>query len=254
MKYQIVANWKMNPLSQKEALFLFNFIRKKARKFRKIEIIICPPFIFLPLFKKKVFKNLKLGAQDCFFEQKGAFTGEISPKMLKDQKVEYVILGHSERRRYFEETNGIINKKLKLVISLKINPILCIGESLEEREEDKTFQVLERQIKEGLKGISREKIKKARFSLAYEPVWSIGTGRSCPEREIERASLFIKKILTKLYGISILKKIKILYGGSVNEKNAEKILKEGRVEGLLIGSASLKREIFLKILERVNKI
>lgn len=254
MIYQIIANWKMNPLSQKEAISLFDSVKKKVRKFKKIEVIICPPFIYLPFFKEKISKNLKIGAQNCFFEEEGAFTGEISPKMLKDQKVEYIILGHSERRRYFGETDEIINKKIKIVISQGINPILCIGESSKERKENETFQILKNQIEESLKGISKEKIKKVKFSIAYEPIWAIGTGKSCSEKDIEKASLFIKKILTKLYGPSILKRIRVLYGGSVNEMNAKKILKDGRVEGLLIGSASLKKEVFLKILKETNEI
>ncbi len=254
MKYQIIANWKMNPLLEKEALSLFNSIRKKAEKFKKSEIIICPPFLFLFLFKNKISKNLKIGAQNCFFEEKGAFTGEISLKMLKNFKVEYVILGHSERRRYFGETDEMINKKIKASIKNKINPILCIGETLKERRENKTFKVLERQIKTALKGISQKSLQRVKLSLAYEPVWAIGKGKSCSEREIEKASLFIKKILAKLYSISFFKRIKVLYGGSVNEKNAKKILKEGRVEGLLIGSASLKKEVFIKILKEVEEI
>ena len=217
MKPLIIANWKMNPQTLAEAKKLFNSVKRGIRNIEEVKVIICPPFIYLPVLKAN-------GSQDCFWEEKGAYTGEVSPKMLKDLGVKYIIIGHSERRKYQEETDEIINKKLKVVIKGRLKPILCI---------DKISQ-----LKKDLKGISRKEFKN--LILAYEPLFAIGTGKPCsPEKA--------KKML-----ISIQKKVNrntpVLYGGSVNSQNAKDYITKAGFQGLLIGGASLNSREFLKII------
>jgi triosephosphate isomerase len=240
----IAGNWKLNPQTLKEAKFIFNFVKRNAKKFRNVKIIIFPPFLYLSYFLKfKIPKNLSLGAQNCFWEEKGAFTGEISPTMLKNLKVEYVILGHSERRRYFGETDQIINKKLRVVLKTKLKPILCIGETKKERKEGKTFKVLKRQIKKAFKDLSsRTYYNISSVIVAYEPFWAIGTGLACDPKKAREVLVFLRKIL---------KKNKILYGGSVNLKNAKNYIDEG-FDGLLIGGASLRPKEFIQIIRNCS--
>jgi len=235
----IVANWKMNPLTLKEVEALFKGINKK---FKKVEVVICPPFVFLLSAKT----NFVLGAQNCFWEKEGAFSGEISPYQLKSIGCKYVILGHSERRKYFEETNEIVGKKIKKGFEAGLKPILCIGETLKEK--NYVASVLKKQIKESLVYISRENIEK--ISIAYEPIWAIGSGYSCPTERAKSTVLLIRKILSELYGA---KKNRILYGGSVNSKNASLIYKEAGLDGLLIGGASLRPKEFLEIIKNISK-
>ncbi len=242
MKALIIANWKCNPTTQKEAKEIFDAVKKGARTVKDAEIVICPPFLYLPLLK-----GLTLGAQNIFWEDKGAFTGEISGVMLKDFKVEYVIIGHSERRKYFNETDQVINKKLKIAISANLKPIFCVGETLEEMQGEKKSEVLERQITEGLKNISRENVKN--IIIAYEPVWAIGTGQNCSVDQTMSSILLIRKIIFKLYNRELADNIKIIYGGSVNSKNSGEYIKNAGVNGLLVGGASLNAEEFIKIVK-----
>jgi len=234
----IVGNWKMNPTSKKRAKVLFFKIEKELKKdpqiLKKVKVVICPPFLYLPLFLKRKSK-ISLGAQNVFFEEKGAFTGEISPRMLKGFGVEFVILGHSERRKYFGETDEMIEKKLKAVLKFNLKPILCIGETEKERKEGKTFKVLKRQ----LKVISNLKSKIQNLILAYEPVWAIGTKNPCDPEKAREVFVFLRRIL---------KKNKILYGGSVDSKNAKDYIEVG-FNGLLIGGASLNPKEFVQIIK-----
>lgn len=241
MKSLIVANWKMNPASQKEAKALFEGIKKKV-KTKNSDVVICPPFVYLPLFK-----GLTLGAQDCSFEEKGAFTGEISAQMLKDLKIEYVIIGHSERRKHFLETDEIINKKIKKVLAVKLKVIFCVGETAEEKDAGKKIEVSERQIIQGLKGVTKEEIKN--ITIAYEPVWAIGTGKNCSVDETMSSVLFIKKVVSKLYNREIADNTRILYGGSVKSDNSALYIKNAGVNGLLVGGASLNAEEFGRIVK-----
>jgi len=241
MKNLIIANWKMNPGNEKEAKVLFEGIKKRVKNI-KAEIVVCPPFVFLPLFK-----GLILGAQNICFEEKGAFTGEISGSMLKDFKIDYVIIGHSERRKYFFETDELVNKKIKKSLSAGLKPIFCIGETAEERNNDKKTEVLEKQITEGLKGISKNDVKK--IAIAYEPVWAIGTGNNCSIDETMSSILFIRKIISKLYNRGFADGIKILYGGSVKSDNSGLYIKNAGANGLLVGGASLSTEEFGKIVK-----
>jgi len=237
----IAGNWKMNPQTLEEVRKLFFKIKKGIKKYsnilQNVRIIICPPFVYLPLllnWSRKL--KISFGAQNVFWEEKGAFTGEISPKMLKDLKVEYVILGHSERRRYFGETDENVNKKLKSVFKFKLKPILCIGETKRERKEGKTFRVLKREISLAVRGIKI--LERSKIIVAYEPIWAIGTGNPCDPETAKKVLIFLRKIL---------KKNKILYGGSVNSENARDYINVG-FDGLLIGGASLRPKEFIQII------
>jgi len=264
MKPLIVANWKCNPVSQAEAKQLFNLVKKGVKNIKKAEVVICPPYtqfsIFLDRVKRETprrvafqfSKNIKLGAQDCFWEKEGAYTGEISPAMLKDTGCQYVIVGHSERRNYFAETDEMINKKLKAVIGAKMSPILCIGESRKQREKGEAPEVLKKQIEVALEKVSSFKFQASRVCIAYEPIWAIGTGKPCDVEEAQKMGLLIRKIVSKIYNQTISKKIRILYGGSVNSKNAADYIKEARLQGLLVGGASLKAKEFVKIVKEVS--
>lgn len=243
MKKIIVANWKMNPTSFKGAKLLFEGVKKGVRrlKLKNVEVVICPPFVYLSNIKFQM-PNIKLGAQDCFWEEKGAFTGEISPLMLKDLKVDYVILGHSERRKYFFESNEMINKKIKACLAQNLKPILCIGETEKEKKLGKTKEVLNQQLCQGLKEIKNYQLKIKNLVLAYEPVWAIGTGNACLPEEAKKVLLFLRKKI---------KNIPILYGGSVNSQNAKSYIEIG-FNGLLVGGASLASEEFVNILRNIH--
>ena len=235
MKNLIVANWKMNPASQKQAKEIFSEIKNGAEGVAS-EVVICPPFIYLPLLD-----GLALGAQNVFFEEKGACTGEVSPIMLEDLGVEYVIIGHSERRKYFGETDETVNKKIKKSLELGLKIIFCVGETAEERDRGKKKEVLESQIKLGLKDTTNYKLQTTNLNVAYEPVWAIGTGNNCSIEETKESIDFIKKLLPE--------SVRVLYGGSVKSENSRAYIKEAGANGLLVGGASLDAEEFLKIIK-----
>ena len=250
MKLLIIANWKCNPTTLTEAGRLFSLVKRGIKRVKNTEVVICPPFVCLSILGTRSSGKLSLGSQDCFWEEKGAFTGEISPLMLKDLGCQYVILGHSERRRYFNETDEIINKKIKAVLKVKLKPILCIGETREEKEKEETPQVLKSQIEKGLSKITKKEIKN--IAIAYEPIWAIGTGKPCDIEETQKMALLIRKIIAKLYNQKIAKNLRILYGGSVDSKNAKNYLKEAGLDGLLVGGASLNPQEFVKIVKIAN--
>ena len=235
MKNLIVANWKMNPVSQEEAKNIFDAIRDGVRGL-KAEVVICPPSVYLyaSVFGEGV---VSMGAQNVYFENSGAFTGEISPAMLKDLGVEFVIIGHSERRKYFGETDETVNKKIKKALEAGLKVIFCIGETAEERTSGKKNEVLERQIKIGLNEISNLD----NINIAYEPVWAIGTGNNCGVEETKESVNFIRKFVKP--------ETKILYGGSVKSENSGSYIKEAKANGLLVGGASLNAEEFVKIVK-----
>lgn len=224
MKKFIVANWKCNPTTLTKAKQLFNSIKKGLRNIKKTEIIICPPFIYLKEINK-LQKSVKLGAQNSCWEEKGAFTGEISPVMLKDLGCEYVILGHSERRKYLSENNDLINKRLKKAFEKDLKPILCIDNVS--------------QIEKGLKGVAKQKV-----IIAYEPVWAIGTGKT---PSFQQAKLFNNRI-KKIVGDNVA----VLYGGSVNAENVEGFIVKSGFNGILVGGASLKPKEFINIIKIVE--
>ncbi len=241
MKPLIAGNWKMNPNSAKEAKELFDEI-KKGIKTAKSEVVVCPPFVYLSQLN-----GLSLGAQNDFYEEKGAYTGEISASMLKDLDIDYVILGHSERRKYFNETDEQINKKIKKSLGQGLKIIFCIGETAEERDAQKKSEVLEKQIKEGLKGVTREEMKS--INIAYEPVWAIGTGNNCSVDETMSSVLFIRKTISDLYNREIADNTRILYGGSVKKDNSGSYIKDAGANGLLVGGASLNADDFVEIVK-----
>jgi len=252
MKPLIVANWKCNPTTLQEAKRLFNSVKEEMRNLKNSEVVICPPFVYLSNIQY-LKSNIKLGAQDCFWEGKGAFTGEISPLMLKNLGCEYVIVGHSERRK-LGETDEMINKKIKAALSAKLKPILCIGETGEERKQGKTFKVLKNQLKNDLKYLISNIYYLKSLIIAYEPLWAIGTGNPCEPKEAKKVYLFLRKILAPYqacFGAG-LKKIPILYGGSVNSENATSYIHEANFQGLLVGGASLKAEEFIKMVRIVS--
>jgi len=240
MKPLIVANWKMNPTTLEGAKLLFEAVKKEVKNIKKVEIVICPPFTFLSNIQYPI-SNIKLGAQDCFWEEKGAFTGEISPLMLKNLGCEYIIIGHSERRK-LGETDEMINKKIKAVITAKLKPILCIGETEKERKLGKTFQMLKDQLKDDLKNLTSKTYNLKPLVIVYEPVWAIGTGNPCSSKEAKKVFLFLQKFFGK---------VPVLYGGSVNSENAASYIHEANFQGLLVGGASLNPKEFIKIIKSV---
>ncbi len=241
----IVANWKMNKLLS-EARDFTGAIRKIAIKEER-KVVIAPPFVYLKdLAAELKDTEISVAAQNMFFEEKGAYTGEISPLHLIDIGVSYVILGHSERRNIFGEDDNLISKKLRSAISHNLTPIFCVGEKIEERKSEKTFEVIERQLYEGLKLIEPDDIEKVIF--AYEPVWAIGTGVNATPEQAEEVHYWIKDFLQKKYLKSENKNVKILYGGSVTAENASSLMKMNNIDGLLVGGASLNIESFEKII------
>src|SRR3989338_10978305 len=235
MKNLIAGNWKLNPTNQKEAKEIFDEI-KAGIKNATAEVVVCPPFVYLALrsFSEGGFA---LGAQNLFWEEKGAFTGEISGAMLKDIGAEYVIIGHSERRKYFSETDEIINQKIKKALDAGLKIIFCVGETEEEKTGGKREEVLQRQIQEGLKDV----LDIDNINVAYEPVWAIGTGNNCSVEETKESIDFIRKLVPE--------NVRILYGGSVKSQNSGDYIKKAGANGLLVGGASLNAEEFVKIVK-----
>jgi len=244
----IAGNWKMNKTIT-EAIELVNGLKRNLYKIEDVDIVVCPPFTALSETAEiTADSNIKLGAQDLFWEEKGAFTGEISAAMLKDAGAEYVIIGHSERRQYFNETNASVNKKLKKALSSGLIPIMCVGERLEEREANKTFQVVEDHVVNGLKDISEKDAVK--IIIAYEPVWAIGTGKNATPGQAEEVHKFIRGILAKLYSKDTASSVRIQYGGSVTPDNIASLMAEPDLDGALVGGSSLKVDSFTDIIRK----
>lgn len=244
MKY-LIGNHKMN-LSDKELKVYFKNLKKIAKQSDNF-VGVCVPSVYLPL-ANKMCKGTKInfGAQNMFYEDKGAYTGELSANMLKDYKTQMVILGHSERRHIFGETDEMVNKKVLKALEAGLTPILCIGETQEERETKQTNKVLKKQLVGALKGVGAESLNKILF--AYEPVWAIGTGVSATKADAEKTIKHVKEVVAKLYDLETLDQIVVLYGGSLNAKNVDEILSQPHIDGGLIGGASLKVEEFAKLI------
>ena len=237
----ISANWKMNMKIDEVQAFLAAFI-PLVREQKDVEIVIAPPYTALYTAANLLrITNIRLAAQNVFYEEKGAYTGEISPVMLADTGCSHVIIGHSERRIYFGETDEIINRKIRAVRKNGLQVIFCIGESLAERESGMTFEVLKRQVTEGLKEISPEALV-----IAYEPVWAIGTGKTATPMQAQEAHKYIRKTLSDIYGASA-GDLRILYGGSVTPENVDVLMACPDVDGALVGGASLKPDSFARI-------
>ncbi len=247
----ICGNWKMN-LSLEEALRLAKLVGDEAEKYSDRDVLIAPSSIYLSEIKKVINeKKILIAAQNVYFEEKGAFTGEISPLQLKSCGINWTIIGHSERRNIFNESNEMINKKVNSAVYLGLNVILCVGEKLEEREDGKTEKVIEEQIKKALLGVGLDMIEK--ITIAYEPVWAIGTGKNATPQQAAEVHTFIRKLISNLYGYETAEKIRILYGGSVTDTNIDDIMSADNVDGVLVGGASIIFEKFKRIIGFIKK-
>lgn len=244
-KTLIAANWKMHKTVE-EAVNFVKALQKRVPVREDRDIMIAPPFTALYSVGSIIDrKDVWLGAQNCHWEEKGAFTGEISPVMLVDVGCRYVIVGHSERRHIFGETDEVINRKVKAVLNRDLIPILCVGEKLEERESGKTFDVVKNQIERGLNGVGyREAV---RMVIAYEPVWAIGTGRTARPDQAQEVHLFVREVLSTIYDNGLASSVQVLYGGSVKPDNVDELMSEPDIDGLLVGGASLELDSFCRI-------
>ena len=242
----IAGNWKMFKTGREVVSFAEDF--KALYKDTDVRTAVCAPYVYLSLLKS-LFSgtNIKVGAQNAFYEDEGAFTGEVSVKMLEDVGVDYCIIGHSERRQYFGETSEFINKKLKRIFQGSIVPILCVGENLEQREKEEQYLVVRDQLMGALAGISPEQA--ARLVIAYEPVWAIGTGRTAAPEQAEDMCEFIRNAIEALYGEETADETVVLYGGSVKPANATEIMNMSNIDGALVGGASLNAEDFMEIID-----
>lgn len=242
----IAGNWKMFKTKAEAITFAKEF--RELYKDTDVQTAICAPFTNLEALKEAFAgTEIKVGAQNVHFADEGAFTGEISVSMLEEIGVDFCIVGHSERRQYFGETDETVNKKLKKLFEGPIRPILCVGESLEERDADKAFDVVGGQIKADLEGIDAADVKK--LVIAYEPIWAIGTGRTATPDQAEEMCAFIRKTLIELYGEEVSDEVIIQYGGSVKPANATEIMNMDEIDGALVGGASLKPEDFMEIID-----
>ncbi len=245
MRRKVIAgNWKMNMLPNETIEFIEKF--EPLVKDTKNEIILCVPYtdLFYALLSAQN-TNIKIGAQNMHFEEKGAYTGEVSGKMLKTIGVEYVIIGHSERRQYFNETDETVNKKLKAAFEYKLKPIVCVGETLEEHENNKTVEIITQQTKLALEGLTDEQVKNT--IIAYEPIWAIGTGKTATSKDANNSIKEIRKEIEKIYGNEVANSVIIQYGGSVKSSNAKELFTTSDIDGGLVGGASLNPEEFAKI-------
>lgn len=245
MRRKVIAgNWKMNMLPNETIEFIEEF--SPLVKDTKNEVILCVPYtdLFYALLNVQG-TNIKIGAQNMHYEEKGAYTGEVSAKMLKSIGVEYVIIGHSERRQYFNETDETVNKKIKTAFENELKPIVCVGETLEQKEANKTEEIITKQVELALEGLSKEQVEK--IIIAYEPIWAIGTGKTATAEDANNSIKAIRNKIAKIYGENVAEKVIIQYGGSVKSSNAKELFEMSDIDGGLVGGASLKAEEFAKI-------
>ncbi len=243
----IAGNWKMNK-DLNESIELVRKLAVEVNGITNKDILVCPPFTSLNgVYDVIKDTNIKLGAQNLYFAEKGAYTGEIAPYMLKSVGCEFVIIGHSERREYFNETNDVVNKKIKIALENELKPIVCVGEKLEERESGITEKVVEAQIREGLINFTTDEMKN--ITIAYEPIWAIGTGKTATPEDAEAVHKFIRNILKDMFGDKTAEETRILYGGSVKPNNAAGLFAMEDIDGGLVGGASLDAESFSGIIK-----
>ena len=241
----IAGNWKMYKTIP-EAVEMVKALKEASSEQIEAELVVIPPMTVLSEVKKAIEgSQVKLGAQNMYWEDEGAFTGEISAPMLKDAGCEYAVIGHSERRQYFGETDETVNKKIKAALAHNLIPIMCIGESLDEREKGKTIEKVEDQINAGLEGLGKDEI--SRLIIAYEPIWAIGTGLTATPSQAEEVHIFIREKLAEKYGNETASCAIILYGGSVKPASTYELLKEKNINGALVGGASLEADSFIQI-------
>ena len=244
----IAGNWKLNNTS-KGSIDLASSLKEHLADVSGADIVICPVFTSLGAVKDVIANsNIKLGAQDMFWEDTGAFTGEVSAVMLADVGAEYVIIGHSERRQYFAETNEMVNKKIKAALKHGLTPIVCVGEVLEERERGATFDVVGSQFSESFAEISADDMKK--IIIAYEPVWAIGTGKTATPEQAEEVHKYIRELIAKAHDEETALKVRIQYGGSVKPDNISELIAQPDIDGALVGGASLKADAFVEIVKK----
>jgi len=241
----IAGNWKMNK-TVGEAVDLVRELQEAISGVKEVEVAVAPPFTALYAVRRELEgSRIRLAAQNLYWEEKGAFTGEISPLMLKEVGCNYVIIGHSERRQYFGETDETVNRRIKAALAQGLKVIFCIGETLKEREEGRTFLVIERQIEGGLKGLGDNEMRD--IVIAYEPVWAIGTGKTATPEQAEEVHRFIRGKVEKLYSRKVSEEMRIQYGGSVTPENIKGLMNQPNIDGALVGGTSLKAESFSKI-------
>jgi len=243
----IAGNWKMYKTVQ-ESIELVNLLKRAVVDIDEVEIVVCPPFTSLSDVREVILEsNIKLGAQDCYWEKEGAFTGEVSCSMLKSAGCEYVIIGHSERRQYFGETNETVNKKVKAALKEGLKPIVCVGERLEERKSGKTFDVIKDHVENSLVGLTKDEMLTC--VIAYEPVWAIGTGLTATKEQAEEVHKYIRGLLQKMHSSEVAGAVRIQYGGSVKPENIKELIAQEDVDGALVGGASLKADSFSQIIK-----
>ncbi len=242
----IAGNWKLFKTLD-EALELVSQLKMLVKDQKNVEIVVAPVFTAIASVSKAVKgTQIKVAAQDCYWEEEGAFTGEVSPKLLKDAGCTHVIIGHSERRQYFAETNDTVNKKTKASLAAGLTVLFCVGETLSERESGSTFQVIETQLRGGLSNISADDLKL--LVVAYEPVWAIGTGKTATEQQAQEVHAYIRKLLSEIYSKKTANSTRILYGGSVKPDNIKGLMAQPDIDGALVGGASLKADSFAGII------
>jgi triosephosphate isomerase len=243
----MAGNWKMH-FTVAEAVALGDALKKGIKRFADREVVVAPPFTALAeLASTLVGSPIRLAGQNCYWENQGAYTGEISPHMLRDLGCHYVIVGHSERRQYFGETNESVNRKIVALLGLNLVPILCIGETLEDRQAGETLRVLADQLREGLEGLDEEQVDQ--LVVAYEPVWAIGTGHTATPEQAQEAHAFVRKSLAERFNNAVANSIRILYGGSVKPENVDELMAQPDIDGALVGGASLKADAFVRIVD-----
>ena len=248
----IGANWKMFRGTPAEAESMLDKLIPLIKKVDAVDTVICAPFTALASIVKILKKtNIKVGAQNMYFEEKGAFTGEISPIFLKEIGCEYVILGHSERRNIFKESDELVNKKLKKALALGLKPIVAIGEHLAEREAGKTKDIILNQMNESFKDLTKDDMVKT--VIAYEPIWAIGTGKTATPEQAEEIHAYIRELLTEKYGKETAEAVRIQYGGSIKPDNAEDLFKQANIDGGLVGGASLEADSLATIVKAAEK-
>ncbi|HEV8418078.1 MAG TPA: triose-phosphate isomerase [Candidatus Udaeobacter sp.] len=248
----IAANWKMNMTQGESARFLDSFLRDVG-EINDVEVVIIPPFTAIPKVSETLGRahNIKLGAQNMYWEKSGAFTGEISAPLLRDLFVHYVVLGHSERRTLFGETDETVNRKVRAAHEAKLRPIVCIGETLDQRDKGDVEKVLSMQLRGSLAGLQPKEMQES--VIAYEPVWAIGTGRNATPQQAQEAHAFIRHTLSKMANNETADRIRIQYGGSVKPENARELMSQSDIDGALVGGASLDPRSFAQIVKAARQ-
>ena len=248
----IAGNWKLNKTINESAQ-LVTMLKRLISDTQHVDVVVCPVYTALSTVSEILMdSDIQLGAQDLYWEEKGAFTGEVSASLLKDAGAKYVIIGHSERRQFFHETHETVNKKTKAALKAGLTPITCVGEMLAEREKGITFQVIEEQLKGAFAGFSADEIK--RVILAYEPVWAIGTGKVATPAQAQEVHVFIRKQILALFGEEVARGIRIQYGGSVKADNIAELMKQSDIDGALVGGASLEAQSFSDIVKNAHVV